>query len=66
MMVSEDIDLTRFADHEMISEWAMSALEWAVDRGLMNGHDDGTLDASGNSTRAQVAMVFQRFCCNIK
>ena len=34
---------------------------WAVENGIVEGMDDGTLYPQGTSTRAQVATVLQRF-----
>lgn len=36
-------------------------MTWAVDAGIINGLSDKTLNPSGTTTRAQVAVMLQRF-----
>ena len=48
-------DLTAFPDGEEVSSWAETAMAWANGNELINGHDDGTLEPGGDSTRAQAA-----------
>jgi hypothetical protein len=54
-------DLNTFPDAEETSQWATGAMEWAIGTGLINGRDDGTLDPSGNATRAETAVIIFRF-----
>ena len=44
-------DLTQFPDAGSISSWAETALSWANGKGLINGHENGTIDPKG-STRS--------------
>ena len=55
-------DLSRFPDGDKVSDYAVEAMRWAVDRGLIAGMDDGRLDPAGTATRAQVATILNRFC----
>jgi len=55
-------DLSRFPDGDKASDYAVEAMRWAVDRGLIAGMDDGRLDPTGTATRAQVATILNRFC----
>ena len=55
-------DLSRFPDGDKVSDYAVEAMRWAVDRGLIAGMDDGRLDPTGTATRAQVATILNRFC----
>ena len=48
-------------DASDISSWASEAVAWAYDRGLMTGTDEGRLEPSRISTRAEVAAIFERF-----
>ena len=48
-------------DASDISSWASGAVAWAYDRGLMTGTDEGRLEPSRISTRAEVATIFERF-----
>lgn len=54
-------DLTQFPDAGAISDWAETALSWANCKGLINGHDNGTIDPQGNTTRAQAASIMKNF-----
>ena len=44
-----------------ISEYAVSAMNWAVGTGLMNGKSATTLNPKDNATRAEIAAILQRF-----
>ena len=50
-----------FADANEISEYAVSAMNWAVGTGLMNGKSATTLNPLDNATRAEIAAILQRF-----
>lgn len=53
-------NLSSFQDQAAISAYAVSALNWAVGEGLMQGTGD-KLEPTGNATRAQVAAMLRRF-----
>lgn len=53
-------NLSSFQDQAAISAYAVSALNWAVGEGLMQGTGD-KLEPTGNTTRAQVAAMLRRF-----
>lgn len=63
--VSGSADLSAFTDATSISDYAVSALQWAVDAGLINGKGNGILDPKGSATRAEVSAILSRFCENI-
>lgn len=63
--VSAKGDLTAFTDGDNVSEWAKDALSWCVGVKLINGRDNGTVDALGTATRAEIAQIFMNFCENI-
>lgn len=50
-----------FADAAEISEYAISAMNWAVGNGLMKGKTESTLNPQDNTTRAEVAAVIRRY-----
>ena len=50
-----------FLDSGRVSPYAVDALRWAVEQGIISGMGDGTLDPQGNATRAQVAAMLMRF-----
>ncbi|WP_312612147.1 S-layer homology domain-containing protein [Oscillibacter sp.] len=58
------METREFADYDSISEYALPALGWSVNAGLMQGSDNNLMP-SGSATRAQVATILQRFCQNV-
>lgn len=50
-----------FADSDDVSEYAISALNWATGCGLVTGYEDNTLRPLANTTRAEAATLLQRF-----
>ncbi len=54
-------NLSSFSDSNDISEYAVSALNWAVGSGLINGKTETTLNPQDNATRAEIATILQRF-----
>ena len=53
-------NLSSFQDQAAISAYAVSALNWAVGEGLMQGTGD-KLEPTGSATRAQVEAMLRRF-----
>ncbi len=58
-------DLSTFPDAGSIADWAEAAMSWANGNELINGHDDGTIDARGTAIRAQAASILMRFDQNL-
>ena len=58
-------DLTQFPDDSSISFWAETALGWANGNGLINGHENGTIDPQGSAIRAQAASILANFDQNV-
>ena len=58
-------DLAQFPDGNQLQEWARPAMTWANGNELINGHDDGTLEPGGTTTRAQAAAILMRFDQNL-
>lgn len=58
---SDSNSLQDFTDAAMVSDYAVSAMGWAVQNGLISGMGDQTLAPVGSATRAQVASILQRF-----
>jgi len=50
-----------FTDADEISEYVISALNWAVGTRLINGYEDNTVRPLNNATRAEVAAILHRF-----
>lgn len=60
MDTSASAPLDGFLDGGQVSPDALDAVSWAVGTGVMKG-GDGSLQLRGTSTRAQVALIIQRF-----
>ena len=63
--LSAEGDLSTFPDANSIADWAEAAMSWANGNQLINGHDDGTIDAAGMGTRAQAASILMKFDQNL-
>ena len=59
------ITLGNYLDADAVSQWAVAALEWAVDAGLITGRGEGVLAPAGTATRAEVAQIFMNFLENV-
>ena len=61
---TSNVDATKFnafSDSGSVSSWAVDAVKWAVDKGIINGMGDGTIAPQGISTRAQVAQIVKNY-----
>ena len=54
--------LDGFSDTDQVSDWALEAIRWAVENGLMSGKNGGKLDPNGTATRAETATILMQFC----
>lgn len=50
-----------FRDGGTVSGYALDAMTWAVNRGILSGTTQGTLNPQGTATRAQVAVMLTRY-----
>ena len=53
--------LDNFSDASSVSTYAVNAMQWAVENGIVNG-SNGKLNPQNNATRAEVAAILMRFC----
>ena len=53
-----------FTDADNASGYAVEALRWAVEKGILNGFADGRLAPGGTATRAQAAQLLKNFMEN--
>ena len=61
--IGENTNILSYTDVADLSEYAIPAMQWAVGAGIINGTGDGsTLTPQGQATRAQAAVMLQRFC----
>ena len=59
--VGEDTNILSYDDAFDVHQWAMSAMQWAVGAGVVNGIGTN-LEPAGDASRAQVATMLWRFC----
>ncbi|MBR2894205.1 MAG: S-layer homology domain-containing protein [Oscillospiraceae bacterium] len=50
-----------FDDFNVVSSYAVNAVQWAIENGILNGMGDGTLNPGGTATRAQVAKMLMEY-----
>lgn len=50
-----------FNDADKISSYALEAVYWAVENGIINGYGNGQLGPQGLATRAQVAQMLKNY-----
>ena len=62
----EDVDIPSYDDACDISEYAVSAMQYVVGSGFINGKTISTLTPKDNTTRAEIAVIFQRFIEKVK
>lgn len=53
--------LATMPDGAAVSSWAADSVNWAVDKGILAGDQDGKLNPQRTATRAQAAIILQRF-----
>lgn len=53
--------LSGYADASSVSDWAVEALAWAVDNGIISGMGGSSLAPQTTATRAQVAVMLMQF-----
>ena len=64
--VGENTNILSYVDAASISEYAMSAFQWACGSGLTEGDENGALTPLATATRAQAAAMIMRFCESVK
>ncbi len=62
--VGENTNILSFKDAEDVSGYAVAAMQWACGVGMIQG-SYGNLMPLANTTRAQAAAIFQRYCMNV-
>ena len=61
MVTEQDVDLTKFVDHNSISDYAMEAMKWSVGKGIIKGMSEISLAPVTLTARCEVATVIMRF-----
>ena len=60
-------DLSKFKDGNLVSDYAKSAVEWAVGKGVITGNNNGeSLTPHSNSTRAEASGMIYNYCTKVK
>ncbi|MBR0139440.1 MAG: DUF3089 domain-containing protein [Firmicutes bacterium] len=59
--ISSPVDISSFSDTASISGDYLDSVKWAVDTGIIEGMGDGRLAPKGQLTRAQAAVMLERF-----
>ena len=54
-------DISHYEDKNEISNYAIIAIQWACDAGIINGITTTTLSPKGTTTRAQAAQMFKEY-----
>ncbi|MBM6939106.1 S-layer homology domain-containing protein [Pseudoflavonifractor phocaeensis] len=49
-----------FSDYGSVAGWAKTAMDWAVETGLLTGTSAGTLNPQGSATRAELSALLVR------
>ena len=58
---ADNTDISSYTDAESISEYAVSAVKYAVGTGLIKGKSATEIMPGDNTTRAEAAAILQRF-----
>ncbi len=64
--VSKTSDLTSYVDGDAVDSWAAEAMAWAVGAGLIQGKGHNDLDPTAAASRAETAVVMDRFLALVK
>lgn len=59
--IASNADLTRFSDVDDISDWAVAGMEFCVEKGIINGRANGTLDPRTPANRAELAQILKQY-----
>ena len=50
-----------FTDTDRISDWAVEAVSWAVEKGIISGTGSNMMEPQGTATRAQAASMMMKY-----
>lgn len=59
--VSAQASLSSYKDGSSVASWAQTAMSWAVSVGILQGDSDGNVMPAKGASRAEVAIMLQRF-----
>ena len=59
--IASNADLSSFSDADDISDWAVAGIEFCVEKGIINGRANGTLDPRTPANRAELAQILKQY-----
>ena len=59
--VTAEADLSPYSDLDRVHDWALDAVEWAVEKGLISGVGENLLAPRDPATRAEIALIIRNF-----
>ena len=59
-------DIASYADYDRVHAYALDAMAWAVNAGIISGTSDTTLSPRDSATRGQVAVIVMSYVENVK
>lgn len=65
-ITADEKSLDKFVDSENIGSWVIDGVAWCVENGILKGKGENNLDTAANVTRAEVAVMLDRFIGMIK
>jgi hypothetical protein len=63
--IDKDTSILSFSDAPSVSDYAYDAMRWACSKGIIKGDTSGKLNPGRVSTRAEVAVMLERFIKNM-
>jgi len=60
MNLAGEADMTVFSDSGLVADYALAHVKAMISSGLIKGNADGTLNPTGNTTRAEAAVIMDR------
>ena len=57
--------IREFIDFDQIADYAVEALGWAVNSGIISGMGDGTISPKATANRGQAVVMLMKFCENV-
>ena len=64
--VNVTANLNKFSDGNIVSDYAKTAMQWAVGKGVLTGNNNGeSLTPHSNSTRAEAAGMIYNYCTKV-
>ena len=53
--------LDKYIDKDQISDYARSAMQWAICTGMMEGYPDNTIKPQSTASRGELAAILVRY-----